>query len=163
MYPLRIFMVCLFLLVLPLSALSGPMEIPSGAKCHVCGMKVDAKSLFAVQIVEDGKLLSFCDIGDMLSHYKKVKTKPASIYVRDYNTGEWIDALKASYVKGSEFSTPMGWGIAAFGEKEEALKAGAAMNFDGALKMLKGGMKMKMDMDMKMDTDMDMDMKMDMH
>lgn len=133
---LRLFAVCLLVIGLPLAALSQPMEIPEGSKCYECGMKVDPGSPFAAQIVEDGKLLPFCDIGDMLHRYKKMKDKPERLYVRDKASGEWTDALGASYVKSEEFKTPMGWGLAAFKDKGEAAKHGSPMDFDEALTMV---------------------------
>jgi copper chaperone NosL len=119
--------------VLPGIAHSEPMDIPEGSKCHVCGMKVDPASPFSAQIVQDGATLPFCDIGDMLYHYNKQKEKPVELYVRDSKSNEWTDALRATYVKSKQFETPMGWGIAAFADSEEASKIGAPMTFEEAL------------------------------
>jgi copper chaperone NosL len=119
--------------VLPGIAHSEPMDIPEGSKCHVCGMKVDPASPFSAQIVRDGEMLTFCDIGDMLHYYNKQKEKPVELYVRDSGSGEWTDALKATYVKSKEFETPMGWGIAAFADSEEAARSGEPMTFEEAL------------------------------
>jgi len=118
---------------LPGSAESEPMEIPEGSKCYLCGMKVDVDSQFSAQIVQDGAMLPFCDVGDMLHHYKKQKEKPAELYVRDTENLEWTEAQRAFYVKSGEFSTPMGWGIAAFSDSAEAKKHGEPMTFDKAL------------------------------
>jgi|Deesub1362A_J573_1020465.scaffolds.fasta_scaffold00045_25 nitrous oxide reductase accessory protein NosL len=130
-------LVCAFVLFLVSSAFSEPMSIPEGATCYECGMEVDVNSPFSAQMIVGGKLRAFCDIGDMLYHYNKMKEKPDMLYVRDYATGAWIDALKASYVKSKKFKTPMDWGIAAFKEKDAALKAGNALSFEEALKIVK--------------------------
>ncbi len=114
-------------------AFSEPIDIPEGSKCHECGMKVDPASPFSAQIVRDGEMLPFCDIGDMLYNYNKQKEKTAEVYVRDSRSGEWMDARKAIFVKSKEFETPMGWGIAAFADGEEAAKFGEPMTFDEAL------------------------------
>lgn len=133
---LRLFALCLLVTGFPLVASAQPMEIPEGSKCYECGMKVAPASPFAAEIVEAGKLLPFCDIGDMMHRYKKMAEKPGTLYVRDHASGQWTDALKAFYVKGEEFRTPMGWGIAAFREKGEAEKKGSPMTFEEALKLI---------------------------
>jgi nitrous oxide reductase accessory protein NosL len=133
---LRLFAVCLLALGLALAAFAQPMEIPEGSHCYNCGMKVDPASPFAAEIVEAGKPLPFCDIGDMMHSYKKMAEKPGVLYVRDYASGEWTDALKAFYVKSDEFKTPMGWGFAAFREKGEAEKNGSPMTFEETLKLI---------------------------
>lgn len=118
-------------------AYAGPMEIPQGSKCHLCGMKVDPASAYSAQVVESGGILPFCDIGDMLHYYNKQKEKPDELYVRDMQSGEWIDASKAIYVKNEKFSTPMEWGIAALSNREEAAKFGRPMSFGEALNAVK--------------------------
>jgi copper chaperone NosL len=131
-------------------AFAEPMDIPEGAKCHVCGMKVDPASVYSAEAVQDGELLSFCDIGDMLYYYNKQDKKPSELYVRDHESGKWTDATKATYAKSAEFETPMGWGIAAFADSEDCTtKFGTAMTFEEALGSL-GGMKMKGKMKGKM-------------
>jgi nitrous oxide reductase accessory protein NosL len=123
---------------LPLAALAGgPMEIPQGAKCYECGMKVTAASPFAAQMVRGGELLPFCDIGDMLHRYGKMKEKPGEVYVRDFGSGRWTDAIGASYVKSDAFSSPMGWDIAAFSDREAAALKGTPMTFEEALRSIR--------------------------
>jgi copper chaperone NosL len=121
---------------LPGSAYAEPMEIPEGSKCHICGMKVDPGSPYSAQMVEDGTLLPFCDIGDMLHYYKKQQEKPAELYIRDTQSRKWTEAQGAFYVKSDAFSTPMGWGIVAFSDKEEAEKFGETMTLEEALDAL---------------------------
>ncbi|MEJ2314219.1 MAG: nitrous oxide reductase accessory protein NosL [Nitrospirota bacterium] len=124
-------------IMLPGVAFSEPRDIAEGAKCHLCGMKVDPGSAFSAQIVDGGKMLPFCDIGDMLYHYNKQEEKPSEMYVRDKQSLKWIDAREAAYVKSDSFSTPMGWGIAAFSDKAEAAAFGKPMTFDEALSAVK--------------------------
>jgi len=124
------------------TAFAGAADIPEGARCHLCGMVVQPSSAYSAQIVDGGQLLAFCDIGDMLYHYNKQAAKPAELYVRDMKSMEWTDAKAALYVKSEKFSTPMGWGIAAFKDREEAARHGAPMSFEEALGSL-GEMKMK--------------------
>lgn len=135
------FLIAAFLLVMPSVAFSGPMEVPAGALCIECGMKVDPASPFTAQIIRGGKLYVFCDIGDMLSYYAGLKKKPSEVYVKDYEYNAWMGGLEAYYVKGEYFKSPMGWRIAAFRNKVDALKAGAVMTFNEALEMFAGGEK----------------------
>lgn len=119
------------------SAFAGPAEIPDGLKCHLCGMKVNPSSPYSAQAVQNGEMLPFCDIGDMLYFYNKQEVKPSELYVRNMSDNGWIAAEKALYVKDKRFETPMDWGIAAFSDREEAEKFGEPMDFSEALNAVK--------------------------
>jgi len=107
-------------------------------KCAECGMVVMKDSKFSAKMLQGNTTLHFCDIGDLFVFLKRKGVKDAGAEVKDYMTGEWIDARKAYYVKSDKkFNTPMGWGIAAFKDKSEASKSGSAMDFDSASKALK--------------------------
>lgn len=107
-------------------------------RCTECGMMVQMDSKFTSRITQGETTLYFCDIGDLFSYLKKKNGKEAGAQVKDFTTGEWLDARKAYYVNsGKKFRTPMGWGIAAFKDKNEASKAGTIMDFDGAANALK--------------------------
>jgi len=107
-------------------------------RCTECGMMVQMDSKFTSRITQGETTLYFCDIGDLFSYLKKKNRKEAGAQVKDFTTGEWLDARKAYYVNsGKKFRTPMGWGIAAFKDKNEASKAGTIMDFDGAANALK--------------------------
>ena len=107
-------------------------------KCSECGMTVDVTSKFASKSVLAEKTLYFCDIGDMFSYMKRTRQDGFRAEVKDYKTGEWIDAHAAYYVHAEKkLSTPMGWGIAAFKDKKDAGEFGAVMDFDATAKALK--------------------------
>ena len=107
-------------------------------KCSECGMMVEVSSKFASKIVQAGKTLYFCDIGDLFSYLKRTKQNDFKAEVKDYKTGEWIDARAAYYVHAEKkFRTPMGWGIASFKDQKDAAEFGAAMDFDSTAKALK--------------------------
>jgi nitrous oxide reductase accessory protein NosL len=107
-------------------------------KCAECGMMVDEKSPFSAKIVQKDRTLSFCDIGDMLIHVKTKNIRSENAQVRDFKSGEWIDGAKAWYVSSAKhFTSPMGWNIAAFRNKNEAEKFGAPLDLDNAMKALK--------------------------
>jgi nitrous oxide reductase accessory protein NosL len=107
-------------------------------KCSECGMTVDVNSKFSSKIVQADKTLYFCDIGDLFSYLKRTRQNGVKAEVKDYKTGEWIDARAAYYVHAeNKFNTPMGWGIASFKDQKDAAEFGAAMDFDTTAKALK--------------------------
>lgn len=107
-------------------------------KCTECGMTCDVAAKFTSRIIQGDQTLYFCDIGDLFSYLKRKKPSPTRMEVKDYNTGDWIDAYKAYYVHSEKkFKTPMGWSIAAFKDKDRASEFGAVMDFESAAKALK--------------------------
>jgi nitrous oxide reductase accessory protein NosL len=107
-------------------------------RCTECGMKVDIASKFSAKTTQGDTTLFFCDIGDLFAYLKKHTINDARSEVKDFSSGAWLDARKAFYVHAEQkFSTPMGWGIAAFINKDDAAKFGIAMDFDTTAKALK--------------------------
>ena len=132
------FFVGLFVFAYPWLLSSQSLPVPEGTKCAECGMTVDQNSKSASAVItKDDKNLFFCDIGDMLFHFRANREKIKEIYVRDYATGERIDGRKAFYVFNKKIATPMSWGIAAFADKSSAERWGAPLDFDGAFTLLK--------------------------
>ena len=107
-------------------------------KCAECGMMSDMGSKFTSRIMDGDKTLYFCDIGDLLVYLNKHQQQAGKFEVKDYASGEWIDAKKASYVAApKKFSSPMGWGIAGFKDQNSAEMNGKALDFNAALKAVK--------------------------
>jgi copper chaperone NosL len=107
-------------------------------RCTECGMTVRMDSKFTSKISQGDTSLYFCDIGDLFAYLKKQNEQNAKIEVKDYTSGEWIDARKAFYVNScKKFNTPMGWGIAAFKDKKEASQSGSVMDFESMAKAWK--------------------------
>jgi nitrous oxide reductase accessory protein NosL len=107
-------------------------------KCTECGMACDVTAKFTSRIIQGDQTLYFCDIGDLFSYLKRKKPSATRVEVRDYNTGEWVDAYKAYYVRSEKkFRTPMGWSVASFRDKDKASEFGTAMDFDGTARALK--------------------------
>ena len=126
--------VTIFILV---AAFSFPV-FAEAIHCTECGMMVDLNSKFVAKAVQGDTTRYFCDIGDLFGYLKKNASKDAVLSVKDYTTGEWIDARKAFYVSSEKkFKTPMGWGIAAFKEKESAAPSGSPMDFDETANKMK--------------------------
>lgn len=109
----------------------------SELKCAECGMKVDSSSKFFSWAIDNGGKKFFCDIGDMLYYYRNKKQLIKEAYVRDFISGDWINARDAFYVKSEQFKTPMSWHIAAFRKKEDALLYGSPSGFDNSFDLLK--------------------------
>jgi len=101
-------------------------------------MIVMMDSHFTGKTIQGESTLYFCDIGDLFSYLKRKDPKDAKIEVKDYQSGAWIDARTAYFVRSEKkFKTPMGWGIAAFAHKNEASTSGNALDFESMLKALK--------------------------
>lgn len=104
----------------------GIPEIYYGAdKCSFCGMVISEKEFSAAYYnVEEG-WMKFDDIGCMLTSLLSEKLNNIKhIYVSDYYDRTWIDAEEAYYVLVDSYNlrTPMGTGIAAFRDKNQAEK-----------------------------------------
>jgi copper chaperone NosL len=101
-----------------------PVEILYGQdSCERCKMIISEKSYSAEYIMQDGEARKFDDIGCMIHFANGEESKGDKIlakYVRDYNTGNWIDATKAYFVWSKDIITPMGYGLAAFKDEESA-------------------------------------------
>jgi len=107
-------------------------------KCAECGMPVDVAAPFSSKIVAGDHTLYFCDIGDLLVYLRERKTDPTSARVKDYRSGEWIEAAKAFYVhEPRRFMTPMGWGVASFQDKKNAEEFGQVLDITAVSRRLK--------------------------
>jgi len=107
-------------------------------KCSECGMPVDMAAPFSSKIVMGDHTLYFCDIGDLLVYLRERKTDPAYARVKDYRSGEWIEAAKAFSVhEPRRFMTPMGWGVASFKEKKDAEDFGVPSDITAVSRRLK--------------------------
>ncbi len=117
------------------------LSLPAPAQsisCAECGMTSDLASKYTARIVKAEKILYFCDIGDLLVFINKKKEQNIKAEVKDFITGEWLEAQKAYYVHDEKkFKTPMAWGVASFKTKKEAAAFGPVMSFPGALETVR--------------------------
>jgi nitrous oxide reductase accessory protein NosL len=98
-------------------------------KCAECGMNTKVTNRFTARIVQGGATLYFCDIGDLAAFLARTQPKEFAASVRDFPSGEWIDAGTASFVIDKKtYLTPMGWGVAAFRDRECVI--GKSMDFE---------------------------------
>ena len=116
-------------------SLSASAEMVS---CAQCGMGADLSSKFTSRLVQAKQTLHFCDIGDLFAYLKANPSAAAEAQVKDYKSGEWLNAQQAYYVQSAKkFQTPMGWSIAAFKARPEGAEFGNALDFNGMMKSLK--------------------------
>lgn len=106
-------------------------------RCAECGMTINQDSKFFSWAIDETGKKHFCDIGDLLYHYRKAPQKIKEACVKDFITGDWIDAKSAFYVKSGNFKTPMAWQIGAFKNKGDAERYGKALVFEEALELVR--------------------------
>ena len=91
---------------------------------------------FTSRVVQGATTLYFCDIGDLAAFIERIHPQDYAAAVHDFTSGEWIDAGKAFFVIDKKvFSSPMGWGVAAFRDREAV--AGATLDFEALRKALR--------------------------
>ncbi len=110
--------------------LSGPPSLRLGRdECAECGMLINEdRSPGAFLLDESGRRrhVLFDDAGCLLDFQRKnTEAGVINAYVRDYETRDWLDASAAHFVLADpdRLPTPMGSGIAAFGDATRAQAA----------------------------------------
>jgi copper chaperone NosL len=94
---------------------------------------------YAVEFLnKDAAVFKFDDAGCMVNYIKRQVRRQDVLasFVVDYETRRWLRAEDAYYVRSVQIKTPMGGGIIAFADKEQAASAasryqGQRMRFDG--------------------------------
>ncbi|WP_074037758.1 nitrous oxide reductase accessory protein NosL [Exiguobacterium profundum] len=153
------------------SASAEPFEIKWGeTECEVCKMKVMDKQFAAEAIMKKEKGYAFDDIGCLMRDWypEKKEEDIAAMYVKDFNTKDWVELDEAMFVYDKESKTPMAYNILSFAKEADAEayieeNGGDMMDFE-QLKdhsWERGEMHMKMDGEGSMDQ-MDQDSEMDM-
>lgn len=120
--------VLLLLLVIGVLALSAcgkkyePVAIQEDVDvCAICNMQVKDNAYATQIITKDGKSYKFDDIGCMNEWKKRNGTDNIGMdYVRDYNSKDWIEFSKASYVYDESLRTPMAYGVISFKNADSA-------------------------------------------
>lgn len=158
-----------------------PQEITADISCGKCGMYPEKYPKWQTQIIfNDGSMQPFdgckCMFGYLFNMGEYDKTHKgedvSAIWVREFNSGDWINAKTAHYVIGSSKMGPMGkelipFSDAAAAESFQKANGGQIAMYDditmGTLKPLMGKMHMNggkmgghMDMEGKKKGHMDM-------
>ncbi|MGE5702309.1 MAG: stalk domain-containing protein [Clostridia bacterium] len=103
---------------------AGPQEPTKDARCAYCQMVVYTRDqemgkFTAQMLTADGKTLFFDDSGCMLNYKKTLSAEPQKMWVRDYNSLNWIEVNQAQIVSAN-ISTPMRYGFAFFQNAADA-------------------------------------------
>ena len=102
------------------------LDVPTNAKCPVCGMFVSKYPKWAALIEYDGKKQYFDGVKDMMKYYifdgdfPYDRSQITQITVSDYYTIEEISAKEAFYVLDSDIFGPMGRELIPFKSKKSA-------------------------------------------
>ena len=92
--------------------------------CVECSMILsDDRYAGAIVVIENNErqIHLFDDIGEMIASKTKYEA-PFKRWTCDAQTRQWIDADTAFYVRSPKLHTPMGYGVAAFGQASQAQK-----------------------------------------
>ncbi|MGC9006950.1 MAG: nitrous oxide reductase accessory protein NosL [Sulfurihydrogenibium sp.] len=109
------------LFVFALTVFGQPKELLKAERCPVCGMTVNPNDKMLSQVkLKEGSYKFAESPKHILKFYFENKDKVSEIWVRDYQSGKWIDGKTAYYVEIQD--GPMGPDLAAFSSKMEALK-----------------------------------------
>lgn len=92
--------------------------------CSHCRMAVSQREFAAEAVSRSGHVERFDDIGCLLD-WRKEREIPegTALFVVDFDTGEWLTAEDAHYLRSRAIPTPMGSGLVAFGSREPAVQA----------------------------------------
>ncbi len=101
---------------------TGPPQINYGRDiCIECGMVIDDERFAAAYRLPDGTERLFDDVGGLIIHGRDSgEMAAASVWVHDFESGEWIEAPSAHFVPTLGVTSPMGHGILAFSDLDRA-------------------------------------------
>lgn len=92
--------------------------------CEICNMSIAHEHYATEVIATDGEVYKFDDLGCMVEFIEKDKVltndQVAKQFVRDSETGEWVDIKDAFHAYHPDFWTPMANGVVTFKDSERA-------------------------------------------
>ena len=98
----------------------GPVEIEPGDTCARCGMHI-ADMRHVGEIIGAKDVWKFDDVGELFVYHQEQGLKDGdvqAIYVKGYDTGQWIEAGSASFVIAPDVKTPMATHVLALGKED---------------------------------------------
>ncbi len=102
-----------------------PVEIEPVDFCSLCKMAISQKQYAAELIDSERRIFKFDDIGCMLRFARE--RKPAGgkseeiyLFVRDYETLEWLKSASATFVRSAQIPSPMASGLIAVSNPRKA-------------------------------------------
>lgn len=94
--------------------------------CSYCRMAVSQREFAAEVLTREGRVEVFDDIGCLVDWLaERGRPERSGAFVVDYESGDWLAAEEAVYVRSTELQTPMGHGLVAFGDRSRAEAAAA--------------------------------------
>lgn len=112
-------------------AMHQPMEIPENVSCGKCGMYPAKYPQWQSQIIfKDGTMTPFDGCKCMfnfafgMEQFDKTHSRDdvAVMWVKDFNSGSWLNATDAFFVVGSSMMGPMGKELIPFADQAAAMK-----------------------------------------
>ena len=98
-----------------------PPEILFGQDvCSNCNMIISEANFASAYWTTGGEARRFDDMGEMLAFMQNTPEQRASTWVHDVNTAEWLRAEDAWIVMNAGLMTPMGTGIVAVANEDDA-------------------------------------------
>jgi copper chaperone NosL len=98
-----------------------PPEIIYGQDvCSNCNMIISEENYASAYWTAEGEARRFDDMGEMLAYIQSSPEERASTWVHDVNTAAWLRAEDAWIVMNAGLMTPMGTGIVAVANEEDA-------------------------------------------
>jgi len=102
---------------------SGPPDINYGRDiCVQCGMIISEARFAAAYELADGTDKAFDDVGGLLVHARSTgdALDPATTWVHDFETEEWVAVGAAYFVPTLSITSPMGHSIVSFSDQARA-------------------------------------------
>jgi copper chaperone NosL len=102
----------------------GPAEIAYGSdRCDQCGMII-SEARFAATWQDGEQVRRYDDIGCLARGAgARLAAGQGRAYVHDAAHGGWVEAEPAAFVRTPGIRTPMGYGVAAYAERQAATAA----------------------------------------
>jgi len=107
-------------------AMGAPDIIVDRTVCSHCNMLISELTYAAAYQVDGNDPRVFDDIGCMLDGLRGEGASPINVWVQNAAGGGWLDAGDAIFVASPNVRTPMGGGILAYADANEAAKAATA-------------------------------------
>lgn len=101
-----------------------PGDVPRYAAgrdaCARCGMAVSEARFAGGWVGPDGQSVVFDDPGELLAALAENPERVRDAWTGDFETGAWVRAREAFFVRAPGLATPMGTGTAAFADRARA-------------------------------------------
>ncbi len=113
-----------------------PVEIDAADSCVFCKMAISQKQ-YAAELIDSDHTFKFDDIGCMVQFARErgligaARPEKTYVFVRDYDTRQWLKGDSARFVQSSRIPSPMASGLIALSDRQKA--ANYAAKFGGRI------------------------------